>query len=78
MKGNSRNFNGGNRGSLEFVEESSSDDYDSDDYWFSSADDDDYGEYDDEVPGMSEEFKGEHGMKIKKMNKYADRMVCWC
>ena len=70
--------NNGNRDAYEYVEEyeSEEDNYDSDDYWFSSADEDDLGDYDDEVPAITEE---QQAIKIRKRpNKYADRMVCWC
>jgi len=66
MKGNRKRSNNGNRDDYEFVVESSSDNYDSDDFWFSSADEDDYGDYDDEVPPNNEEFKGEQAIKIRK------------
>jgi len=66
MKANRKLPNNGNRDDYEFVVESSSDNYDSDDFWFSSADDDDYGDYDDEVPPHNEEFKGEQAIKIRK------------
>ena len=49
--------NNGNRDEYEYIEEyeSEEDNYDSDDYWFSSADEDDLGDYDDEVPANTEE-----------------------